>query len=77
MVLKCSSKSGSTSPAWIAKHNPTFRLSEAEIVDNENSSAVNKMRRTEDVEEVVEKPSEEVQLLREISAKLSNTHIVK
>ena len=39
--------------------------------------AVNKMRRTEDVEEVVEKPSEEVQLLREISAKLSNTHIVK
>ncbi|MDN5619618.1 MAG: large conductance mechanosensitive channel protein MscL [Psychrobacter sp.] len=34
---------------------------------------VNKMRRTEAVVE----PSEEVQLLREISAKLSNTHIVK
>ncbi len=39
--------------------------------------AVNKIRRTEDVEEAVVEPSEEVQLLREISAKLSNTHIVK
>tara|TARA_R100000093_G_C1939391_1_gene71533 strand:- start:1238 stop:1675 length:438 start_codon:yes stop_codon:yes gene_type:complete len=38
---------------------------------------VNKMRRTEAVEEAVVEPSEEVQLLREISAKLSNTHIVK
>ncbi|MEJ6552746.1 large conductance mechanosensitive channel protein MscL [Psychrobacter pacificensis] len=38
---------------------------------------VNKMRRTETVEEAVVEPSEEVQLLREISAKLSNTHIVK
>ena len=38
---------------------------------------VNKMRRTEAVEEAIVEPSEEVQLLREISAKLSNTHIVK
>ena len=38
---------------------------------------VNKMRRTEAVEEAVVEPSEEVQLLREISAKLSNTYIVK
>ncbi|OLF34695.1 large-conductance mechanosensitive channel protein [Psychrobacter sp. C 20.9] len=38
---------------------------------------VNKMRRTEAVEEAVVEPSEEIQLLREISAKLSNTHIVK
>ena len=38
---------------------------------------VNKMRRTEAVEEAVVEPSEEVQLLREISAKLGNTHIVK
>lgn len=38
---------------------------------------VNKMRRTEAVEEAVVEPSEEVQLLREISAKLSNTHIAK
>lgn len=37
---------------------------------------VNKMRRADEVEEVaVEEPSEEVQLLREISAKLSNTNI--
>lgn len=38
---------------------------------------VNKMRRADEVEEVVEEvvePSEEVQLLREISAKLSNTN---
>ena len=42
---------------------------------------VNKMRRAEEVEEVieeaVEEPSEEVKLLREISAKLSNTSITK
>ena len=39
---------------------------------------VNKMRRADEVEEVaVEEPSEEVQLLREISAKLSNTNITK
>ena len=41
---------------------------------------VNKMRRAQEVEEVVEaivEPSEEVLLLREISAKLSNTDISK
>jgi large conductance mechanosensitive channel len=39
---------------------------------------VNNMRRADEVEEVaVEEPSEEVQLLREISAKLSNTNITK
>ncbi|MDN3452303.1 MULTISPECIES: large conductance mechanosensitive channel protein MscL [unclassified Psychrobacter] len=41
---------------------------------------VNKMRRADEVEEVVEEavePSEEVQLLREISAKLSNTNMTK
>ncbi|MGP5211216.1 MULTISPECIES: large conductance mechanosensitive channel protein MscL [Psychrobacter] len=38
---------------------------------------VNKMRRKEEVKEVVKQPSEEVQLLREISAKLSNTIIQK
>ena len=42
---------------------------------------VNKMRRAEEVEEVIEEavdePSEEVKLLREISAKLSNTSITK
>ena len=41
---------------------------------------VNKMRRAQEVEEVIEEivePSEEVLLLREISAKLSNTDISK
>lgn len=38
---------------------------------------VNKMRRAEEVEEAVEEPSEEVKLLREISAKLSNTSLTK
>ena len=38
---------------------------------------VNKMRRKEEVQEPVQQPSEEVQLLREISAKLSNTTILK
>lgn len=38
---------------------------------------VNKMRRKEEVKEVVKQPSEEVQLLREISAKLSNSTIQK
>ena len=38
---------------------------------------VNKMRRKEEVQEPVKQPSEEVQLLREISAKLSNTTISK
>lgn len=38
---------------------------------------VNKMRRKEEVKEVVKQPSEEVQLLREISDKLSNTIIQK
>ena len=38
---------------------------------------VNKMRRKEEVKEVVKQPSEEVQLLREISDKLSNTIIEK
>ncbi len=39
---------------------------------------VNNMRRAEEVkEEAIEKPSEEVQLLREISAKLSNTNITR
>ncbi|WP_420230111.1 large conductance mechanosensitive channel protein MscL [Psychrobacter sp. ER1] len=42
---------------------------------------VNKMRRAEEVEEIIEEaieePSEEVKLLREISAKLSNTSITK
>lgn len=38
---------------------------------------VNKMRRKEEVKEVVKQPSEEVQLLREISAKLSNSTIRK
>jgi len=39
--------------------------------------SVNKMRRTEEVEEEVVEPSEEVQLLREISTKLSNNNISK
>ena len=38
---------------------------------------VNKMRLKEEVKEPVKQPSEEVQLLREISAKLSNTTISK
>ena len=38
---------------------------------------VNKLRRKEEVKEVIKQPSEEVQLLREISAKLSNTTIPK
>ncbi|WLG14194.1 large conductance mechanosensitive channel protein MscL [Psychrobacter cibarius] len=38
---------------------------------------VNKMRRKEEVQELVKQPSEEVQLLREISAKLSNTNVSK
>lgn len=38
---------------------------------------VNKMRRKEEVQELVKQPSEEVQLLREISAKLSNTTVSK
>lgn len=38
---------------------------------------VNKMRRKEEVKEVVKQPSEEVQLLREISDKLSSTIIQK
>ena len=38
---------------------------------------VNRLRREDEVEEAVAEPSEEVQLLREISAKLSNTHITK
>lgn len=38
---------------------------------------VNKMRRKEEVQELVKQPSEEVQLLREISAKLSNTTVPK
>jgi|TARA_R100001369_G_scaffold62860_1_gene89818 large conductance mechanosensitive channel len=39
---------------------------------------VNRLRRADEVkEEVPEKPSEEVQLLREISAKLSNTNVTK
>ena len=38
---------------------------------------VNKMRRKEDVQELVKQPSEEVQLLREISAKLGNTAVSK
>lgn len=38
---------------------------------------VNKMRRKEEIKEVVKQPSEEVQLLREISDKLSNTIIQK
>lgn len=39
---------------------------------------VNRLRRADAVkEEVTEKPSEEVQLLREISAKLSNTNVTK
>ena len=38
---------------------------------------VNKMRRKEEVQEPVKQPSEEVQLLREIRAKLSNTTISK
>ena len=38
---------------------------------------VNRLRREDEVEEAIEEPSEEVQLLREISAKLSNTHITK
>ncbi len=38
---------------------------------------VNKMRRKEEVKELVKQPSEEVQLLREISAKLSNTTVSK
>ncbi len=38
---------------------------------------VNKLRRTDEVEEKVAGPSEEVQLLREISAKLGNTNITK
>ena len=39
---------------------------------------VNRLRRADEVkEEVTEKPSEEVQLLREISAKLSNTNVTK
>ena len=39
---------------------------------------VNRLRRADEVkEEVPEKPSEEVQLLREISAKLSNTNVNK
>lgn len=38
---------------------------------------VNKMRRKEEVKEIVKQPSEEVQLLREISDKLSNTIIQK
>ena len=38
---------------------------------------VNRLRRKDEVEEAVKGPSEEVQLLREISAKLSNTHITK
>lgn len=39
---------------------------------------VNRLRRADEVkEEVLEKPSEEVQLLREISAKLSNTNVTK
>ena len=38
---------------------------------------VNKMRRKEEVQELVKQPSEEVKLLREISAKLSNTTVSK
>ena len=38
---------------------------------------VNRLRRADEVEEAVAEPSEEVQLLREISAKLSNTHLTK
>ena len=38
---------------------------------------VNKMRRKEEVQELVKQPSEEVQLLREISAKLGNTAVSK
>ena len=38
---------------------------------------VNKMRRKEEVQELVKQPSEEVQLLREISAKLGNTGVSK
>lgn len=39
---------------------------------------VNRLRREDEViEEMVEKPSEEVMLLREISTKLSNTNITK
>lgn len=39
---------------------------------------VNRLRREEEVvEEMVEKPSEEVMLLREISTKLSNSNITK
>ncbi|HCI75750.1 MULTISPECIES: large conductance mechanosensitive channel protein MscL [Psychrobacter] len=38
---------------------------------------VNKMRRKEEVQELVKQPSEEVQLLREISAKLSNNTVSK
>ena len=38
---------------------------------------VNKMRRKEEVQELVKQPSEEVQLLREISAKLGNTTVSK
>lgn len=38
---------------------------------------VNKMRRKEEVQELVKQPSEEVQLLREISDKLSNTTVSK
>jgi len=38
---------------------------------------VNKMCQVDEVEEVVAGPSEEVQLLREISQKLGNTYITK
>ena len=38
---------------------------------------VNKIRRKEEVQELVKQPSEEVQLLREISAKLSNNTVSK
>lgn len=38
---------------------------------------VNKLRRADEIEEEVAGPSEEVQLLREISAKLSNTNVTK
>ncbi|MGP5212719.1 large conductance mechanosensitive channel protein MscL [Psychrobacter immobilis] len=38
---------------------------------------VNKMRRKEEVQELVKQPSEEAQLLREISAKLGNTAVSK
>ncbi len=38
---------------------------------------VNRLRRADEIKEVVAEPSEEVQLLREISAKLSNNNIAR